>query len=70
MNDHILISKAKIYNVSQRNIIPELCTFSQNNGYWIDDNSFMPMMLIDDSKRPKPQTKKFDIETGEDQKGE
>ncbi len=70
MNAHILISKAKTYDVSQRNIIPEQCTFYQKKGYWIDDHSRKPMMLMSDPKRPTPQTKKFDIETGEDQKGE
>lgn len=70
MNEHILVSKAKRYDVSKAQTEPDLCTFFQKAGYWTDDVSGIPMMLMDDPKRPKPQTKKFDIETGEDQKGE
>ncbi|MCK9479956.1 MAG: hypothetical protein M0R40_10745 [Firmicutes bacterium] len=70
MNEHILVSKAKRYDASQTQDHPISCTFLQKAGYWADDASGLPMMLIDDPKRPKPQTKKADIETGEDQKGE
>ncbi len=70
MNEHILVSKAKRYDVSKTQTEPVLCTFFLKAGYWTDDVSGIPMMLMDDPKRPKPQTKKFDVETGEDQKGE
>ncbi len=70
MNEHILVSKAKRYDVSKAKTEPVSCTFLQKLGYWIDDVSGIPMMLIDDPNRPKPQTKKYDVETGEDQKGE
>ncbi|UOO37672.1 hypothetical protein IZU99_10595 [Oscillospiraceae bacterium CM] len=70
MNEHILISKAKRYDVSKAKTEPASCTFSYRGGYWTDNMSGIPMMLMDDPRRPKPETKKFDVETGEDQKGE
>ncbi len=70
MNEHILVLKAKRYDVSKVQTEPVFCTFFQKEGYWTDDASGIPMMLMDDPKRQKPQTKKFDVETGEDQKGE
>ena len=36
-------------------------------GLWVDADSRIP--LIYDPNRPRPKTKKEDVETGEDQKG-
>ncbi|MEK3820320.1 hypothetical protein MKY20_14735 [Cytobacillus sp. FSL W8-0315] len=65
---HLLIQKAFIYDKPRKK--PELkeYTFLNKAGYWIDKQDSQPYVL--DSKRPKPQTKKADVETGEDQKGE
>jgi hypothetical protein len=65
---HILIQKAFIYNKPRQK--PELkeYIFLNEAGYWVNNRDHEPYVL--DSKRPKPQTKKADVETGEDQKGE
>ncbi len=68
MNQHILIDKAKRYEVPINEQTPEDYSYSIQKGYWADNTTGRPMMLSDDPKRP--QTKKCDIETGEDQKRE
>lgn len=69
MNEHILLSKAYIYPIEA--IKPELagCTFDQKKGYWIVNATGQPYVL-DKSMSSPPKSKKCDIETGEDQKGE
>jgi hypothetical protein len=64
---HLLIKKAFIYDKPRKK--PELkgYHFVNSLGYWVDEDR-IPYVL--DSRRPKPQTKKADVETGEDQKGE
>ncbi|MCZ0871257.1 hypothetical protein [Peribacillus sp. AS_2] len=65
---HLLIQKAFIYEKPRQK--PELndYVFLDKSGYWIDKKDSQPYVL--DTKRPKPRTKKADVETGEDQKGE
>lgn len=64
---HLLIKKAFIYDKPRK--LPKLngYYFVNSLGYWVDDD-MVPYVL--DPRRPKPQTKKADVETGEDQKGE
>ncbi len=64
---HLLIKNAFVYDKPRRK--PELkgYHFVNSLGYWVDQDR-IPYVL--DSRRPKPQTKKADVETGEDQKGE
>ena len=68
MKKHILLEKAHIYNINR--IEPKIdgCSYDSVNGYWLIDENQLP--IIFDSDWPKPQSKKNDIETGEDQKGE
>jgi hypothetical protein len=40
--------------------------YSEPLGLWLSANG-LPM--VENPNRPKPQTKKFDVETGEDHKG-
>lgn len=68
MKQHILLGKAYCYPEPGEAQIPENCTFIQKNGYWRNNSTGEIMMLSNDPRRP--QTKKADIETGEDQKGE
>lgn len=68
MKQHILLEKAHRYSMPMTTPLPENCTFNEQSGYWVDNNTGEIMMLSEDPKRP--QTKKFDRETGEDQKGE
>lgn len=68
MKRHILLEKAFCYPDPIEIAMPEHCTFEENSGYWIDNFSGEIMML---STNPQHlQTKKFDRETGEDQKGQ
>ena len=68
MKRHILLEKAFCYPDHIEIAIPENCTFAENSGYWIDNFTGEIMML---STNPQHlQTKKFDRETGEDQKGQ
>ena len=68
MKDHIIIEKAKKYNISDRNLIPSGCTYKAQEGFWVDNSSNIAMMKS--VKSQKPASEKCDIETGEDQKGE
>lgn len=68
MTEHILLKKAKRYEISSFFPTPDDCTFISCSGYWVSNISGKPMMLGDNPRKPK--SKKYDIETGEDQKGE
>ena len=68
MRRHILLEKACCYPEPRAALVPDNCTFIQKNGYWRNNSTGEIMMLSNDPCRP--QTKKEDIETGEDQKGE
>ncbi len=68
MKQHILLEKSYCYPESSGFSMPTNFTFSEQHGYW-KDNATGEIMMLSDNKR-RPQTKKEDIETGEDQKGE
>lgn len=68
MKEHIILEKAKRYNTSNQNIVPSGCTYKSQEGFWVENISNKAMMKSDKSQ--KPTSKKCDIETGEDQKGE
>ncbi|WP_454920027.1 hypothetical protein [Abiotrophia defectiva] len=66
MKKHIILEKANLYKVPtlhQNNRF----TFNESIGCWMDENGDA-MILYKDSDLG--QTKKCDVETGEDQKGE
>lgn len=68
MRKHILLEKAFSYPEPTEKLIPQNYTFVEQCGYWKDSMTGEIMML---SNHPcRPQTKKEDRETGEDQKGE
>lgn len=65
---HVLLEHAYKYGVPICGSTPDGCSFNQNKGYWVSNSTGQALMESDD---PKPTTtKKWDIETGEDQKGE
>ncbi len=68
MKEHIILEKAKRYNTSDENVTPSGCTYQSQEGFWVDDTTGEAMMKSNNSQ--KPTSKKCDIETGEDQKGE
>lgn len=70
MKEHILLEKAHTYDNVRKSLKPEGCTYQSQEGYWTLNSNGQVMMKSDDPKKPKPATKKWDVETGEDQKGE
>jgi len=65
---HILIKKAFIYKKQQERMIDESYIYDKALGYWVRNDDKKPAVY--DPNFPGPKTKKEDIETGEDQKGE
>ena len=68
MKQHILIENAYKYPEPIGISISPSYEFFDEKGYWKNPTTNEIMMLSKDSYRP--QTKKEDRETGEDQKGE
>ncbi len=67
MSKHILLEKAFIYPLPKKEPDMAGCIFDSQAGYWkMEDKT--PFILAAD--RPRPQSKKCDIETGKDRKGE
>jgi hypothetical protein len=68
MREHILLDKAFTYDVKEQKLTPDNGIYSREEGFWrIKDTN--EVMMFSDSK-DKPASKKCDVETGEDQKGE
>ena len=68
MKQHILLDKAVCYPDPIEIAMPKNHTFIESSGYWIDNYTGEIIML---STNPQHlQTKKYDRETGEDQKGQ
>lgn len=65
---HILLKHASTYEVSSNSFVPEGCHYDQEIGAWIVSET--GELFVSTPNRPGPKTKKEDIETGEDQKGE
>ena len=67
MRKHMLLEKAFVYPLPKER--PKLSgySFSSDKGYWIREDG---IPLVEDHSIPKPRTKKEDVETGEDRKGE
>ena len=68
MKQHILLEKAYVYDDIPRKLLPEGCSYDRKDGLWRIDATGEVMMVSDSAQRP--ETKKCDVETGEDQKGE
>lgn len=66
MSDHVLIRFATCKPYRDRPDLPADVVYDFDHGYWIKNG--VPLVTLD-SCNP-PMSKKFDIETGEDQKGE
>ncbi len=68
MKQHILLDQAISYEFPNAIKPPKNCYYDRILGFWIDKSTGTAMMM---SNHPeKVVTKKCDIETGEDQKGE
>ena len=63
---HILVRVAQ-YRLDQKSEL-EGCHYSHERGAWIENSSGNFLVHSTSGSRPKPMTKKADMETGEDQK--
>ena len=64
---HILLKTIVPFSTKTENV-PNVYRYKPSKGYWVNTETNTPMMKDDEVK--KPRTKKADIETGEDKKGE
>ena len=67
-SEHLLLAMAKTYPVCAEDLAPQGCQYDLFQGAWVLNG--LGSLLIESSNRPRPMTKKKDLETGEDQKGE
>lgn len=65
---NLIIEKSFKYDDKTYVTINENTHYNQELGFWILDKDHSPLVLSDSSY--KPQSKKCDVETGEDKKGE
>ena len=66
-SEHLLLAIAKTYSVGPVDLAPEGCVYSFSEGAWVLAD--LGSLLVDTPGRPRPESKKMDHETGEDQKG-
>ncbi len=66
MKEHIFLANAHVYPLPRNKPNMDDCHFNAEGGFWVINNTESPM--VRDRERPKPTTKKFDVETGEDRK--
>ena len=68
-SEHILLKYAKTYERFSGSLAPEGCEYDFYIGAWVVTGT--NHLIVESPDPPKPPTsKKNDIETGEDQKGE
>ena len=65
---HLLLALAETYPEPTGDLAPEGCRYDLSEGAWMIDD--VGSLLINSPNRPRPMTKKRDIETGEDHKAE
>jgi len=65
---HVVIGKAFRFAARSSKAELEGYHFDSRKGFWIEDRTGIP--LVHSADGPKPGTKKADIETGEDKKGQ
>lgn len=68
MSDHILVANAARKRYRTRPEMPERAVYDLFAGCWFLDG--VPLVTAEGTKLGPPMSKKFDIETGEDRKGE
>lgn len=68
--DHLLVKKALVYSKRERLSNPEGSIYDDVLGVWLWGKEKEVLVKSDNPFRPKCGTKKADIETGEDVKGE
>ena len=68
MKNHILLNKMSVYKINQQTEKLENYFYCHEKGYWLNKLTYSP--LIFEKNSIGPRTKKADVETGEDRKGE
>jgi hypothetical protein len=66
--NHVLLKYASTYERFKGSLAPEGCHYDQRVGAWLVSET--GELFVGTTDRLGPRTKKEDIETGEDQKGE
>ena len=64
--NHILLAHAHSYDRGTVDLTPPGCRYDVRAGTWMTEAG-VPLVRSEQSRRP-PQSKKADLETGEDQK--
>jgi hypothetical protein len=65
---HLLLKNSRTSRRVSRDLSPPGCRYDLAVGAWIVNGS--GDLLVETKEGPRPHTKKNDVETGEDQKGE
>lgn len=66
---HLFVKLAKRY--PKNDLVPvKGTTYDKARSLWVNNDDGVPIVESKDDRFRQPQTKKFDIETGEDQKGQ
>lgn len=65
---HFLINNAYRYSLTHETSPETFCSYSKSKGYWVNNKTGEPMVAS--SCDIGPASKKADVETGEDMKGE
>lgn len=69
MKNHILVDKTSSYEKKQLSD-PDGYSYDKRKGAWVSRQTKEFLVKSKDPRRPRPSTKKEDVETGEDLKGE
>ncbi|MTV47890.1 hypothetical protein GJ688_02690 [Heliobacillus mobilis] len=70
--NHLLLDKAFKFHEKKGARDPQGCTYDFSKGAWMKEENGLLITLVrsQDPNKPIAGTKKADVETGEDQKGE
>jgi hypothetical protein len=68
VENHLLLDKAYIYPKTRSPLIPEECHYDPTKGFWVHNITGQPFVTLNDHQAL--MSKKKDVETGEDEKGE
>lgn len=68
MSNHLLLERAFVYPLPKTHPNMSGYRYDEINGYWVIEKTGEPFVL--DPSAQGPRSKKCDVETGEDQKGE
>jgi len=70
MAKHVLVRRAYVYPERRQPKAPEGCRYKEEVGAWFIGDTNEALVASKKPNKPRPTTKKCDVETGEDNKGE